>query len=192
MADGLTMRSPEGTTYRFDPGALCLEFLTTGGPGAPARHHALLVPDDLAVFAAASRLCLDPAEVRVTPAELARAVRLRDELWRLARDRVAGRPLTGPDVLNAAAAGPTPVPRAEDGRRSWAAPVTGDQVISQIARDAIELFTGPLRDRVRECAAHDCHLVFVDTSRPGARRWCSMERCGNRHKVRNHRARGAG
>ncbi|WP_411292945.1 CGNR zinc finger domain-containing protein [Streptomyces sp. CBMA123] len=27
------------------------------------------------------------------------------------------------------------------------------------------------------------------TSRPGRRRWCSMERCGNRHKVRALRAR---
>ncbi|MEE1805114.1 CGNR zinc finger domain-containing protein, partial [Streptomyces sp. BE133] len=28
-----------------------------------------------------------------------------------------------------------------------------------------------------------------DTSRPGRRRWCAMERCGNLHKVRAHRAR---
>uniref|UniRef100_UPI0028119726 CGNR zinc finger domain-containing protein n=1 Tax=Streptomyces sp. TaxID=1931 RepID=UPI0028119726 len=25
--------------------------------------------------------------------------------------------------------------------------------------------------------------------RPGRRRWCSMERCGNRHKVRAYRSR---
>ncbi|MFD0786561.1 CGNR zinc finger domain-containing protein [Micromonospora azadirachtae] len=44
---------------------------------------------------------------------------------------------------------------------------------------------------MRECGAHNCHLVFVDTSRPGQRRWCSMERCGNRHKVSSLRARRA-
>ncbi|NEE48667.1 CGNR zinc finger domain-containing protein, partial [Streptomyces sp. SID8455] len=42
---------------------------------------------------------------------------------------------------------------------------------------------------IRTCGADDCRLLFVDTSRPGKRRWCSMERCGNRHKVRAHRAR---
>ncbi|WP_281274123.1 hypothetical protein [Sphaerisporangium album] len=31
------MRSPEGAIHRFAPGALCLEFLTTGGPGPPPR-----------------------------------------------------------------------------------------------------------------------------------------------------------
>ena len=75
------------------------------------------------------------------------------------------------------------------GLRSWATPVTGAQLLATIARDAIELFTGPYADRVRECAGDNCALIFVDTSRPGSRRWCSMERCGNRHKVRAHRSR---
>ena len=41
-------------------------------------------------------------------------------------------------------------------------------------------------------AADDCAVVFVDTSRPGSRRWCSMERCESRHMVRTHRARSRG
>ncbi|MBB2948223.1 hypothetical protein FB565_008006 [Actinoplanes lutulentus] len=40
-----------------------------------------------------------------------------------------------------------------------------------------------------ECSGDTCPLVFVDSSRPGARRWCAMERCGNRHKLRALRAR---
>ncbi|OIQ98891.1 CGNR zinc finger [mine drainage metagenome] len=44
-------------------------------------------------------------------------------------------------------------------------------------------------DRVRLCHAEDCGVVFVDTSKPGRRRWCSMSGCGNRHKVRRFRAR---
>jgi predicted RNA-binding Zn ribbon-like protein len=55
----------------------------------------------------------------------------------------------------------------------------------------IELLSGPLAERIRECASDNCPLVFVDSSRPGARRWCTMERCGNRHKLRAHRARRA-
>ncbi|MBW8872916.1 MAG: CGNR zinc finger domain-containing protein, partial [Leifsonia sp.] len=45
--------------------------------------------------------------------------------------------------------------------------------------------------RIRECSAEDCRLVYLDTSRSGTRRWCSMHRCGNRAKVREHRARAA-
>ena len=41
--------------------------------------------------------------------------------------------------------------------------------------------------RIRKCAADDCVLHFVDVSRGGDRRWCSMAACGNRSKVRRHR-----
>ncbi|NUR93303.1 MAG: CGNR zinc finger domain-containing protein, partial [Nonomuraea sp.] len=73
----------------------------------------------------------------------------------------------------------------------WAGPVGASQALSTLAREMIELLTGPLRERFRECASDDCPLVFVDSSRPGARRWCAMERCGNRHKLRALRARRA-
>ncbi|GAB3952125.1 hypothetical protein GCM10027614_55290 [Micromonospora vulcania] len=68
-------------------------------------------------------------------------------------------------------------------------PADGRQALASIARDAVELFSGPYADRIRECGADNCYLVFVDTSRPGRRRWCAMERCGNRHKIRSLRAR---
>lgn len=43
--------------------------------------------------------------------------------------------------------------------------------------------------RLRHCSGDACTLVFYDSSRNGSRRWCSMEVCGNRHKVKSHRAR---
>jgi predicted RNA-binding Zn ribbon-like protein len=61
-------------------------------------------------------------------------------------------------------------------------------MLATIAHDAIRSFNLP-RDRVRECPADDCRLIFLDTSRPGSRRWCSMRRCGNRAKARTHYAR---
>ncbi|MFI5630759.1 CGNR zinc finger domain-containing protein [Streptomyces sp. NPDC051664] len=42
----------------------------------------------------------------------------------------------------------------------------------------MELFAGPFARRIRECDAHDCQLLFIDTSRAGGRRWCAMARCG--------------
>lgn len=37
--------------------------------------------------------------------------------------------------------------------------------------------------RIRKCEHDECILRFVDTSKSGKRRWCSMELCGNRHKA---------
>jgi predicted RNA-binding Zn ribbon-like protein len=190
---GLTLVSGEGKPYRFDPGALCLELTTTGGPGVFARWEVLHEPSDLVAWAGLSRLP-DGLDLTVSPGELERARTLRDAMLLLAADRAHGRPPQAPhlDVVNAAAAAPPLVARiGPDGTRSWAPGATGTQLLATVARDAIDLFTGPFADRIRECGAHNCHLLFVDTSRPGRRRWCAMEHCGNREKVRAHRARHA-
>ncbi|GAA2421818.1 CGNR zinc finger domain-containing protein [Streptomyces macrosporus] len=195
-ATGLVLHSPEGVPYRFDPGALCLELLPTGGPGRYARHEVFHEPANLVVWASRSRLRVSSL-VGVTEVELAAAKELRAALWRMAVDQAYGRTPRSEDVavVNDTAAGPPLAARLlrPDGgtgwRRDWGPEATGAQLLSTVARDAVDLFGGPYAHRIRECASDDCHLVFVDTSRPGRRRWCSMERCGNRHKVRALRAR---
>lgn len=57
-------------------------------------------------------------------------------------------------------------------------------VLGLIARDAIDLFANEGFEKIRSCAAEDCSVYFVDNSRPGKRRWCSMSRCGNKAKKR--------
>ena len=44
--------------------------------------------------------------------------------------------------------------------------------------------------RVRRCAASDCGAWFLDTSKGGRRKWCSMAACGNRAKAARHRRKG--
>ncbi|MBB3727045.1 putative RNA-binding Zn ribbon-like protein [Nonomuraea dietziae] len=61
--------------------------------------------------------------------------------------------------------------------------------LAEIACDAIELIGGPDLRQVRVCASPTCGLRFADRSNAGSRQWCSMKRCGNREKVRLHRAR---
>jgi predicted RNA-binding Zn ribbon-like protein len=56
------------------------------------------------------------------------------------------------------------------------------------ARDHLELLTAA-PDRIRGCAHDACALHFFDTSRNGARRWCSLATCGNRAKTSRHQAR---
>jgi predicted RNA-binding Zn ribbon-like protein len=135
---------------------------------------------------------LDLPAVEARPRDVAVARRLRDALWELAQQRVAGRPLhpAAVEMVNAAAAAPTPVPRMDAGGDAvTVAPVRARQALSLLARDAVDLFSGPLQGRIRTCAADDCGLLFVDASRPGRRRWCSMERCGSIAKMRSYRER---
>jgi len=44
-------------------------------------------------------------------------------------------------------------------------------------------------DRLKACSAADCGWAFYDRTRNRSGRWCSMAVCGNRAKVRAHRAR---
>ncbi len=41
-------------------------------------------------------------------------------------------------------------------------------------------------DRVRRCQHPQCVLWYLDTSRSGTRRWCSMAICGNRTKAKRY------
>ncbi|MFF5005958.1 CGNR zinc finger domain-containing protein [Streptomyces phaeochromogenes] len=191
---GLTLVSYGGKSFRFDPGALCMELVTTGGPGEFARFEVLHEPADLVRWVERSRLP-GGLEVTVTEGELAQTRALRDAVFLLAVDRAHGRPLQARhlDVVNAGAAGAPLAARVEaDGSRGWAPGATGARLLATVARDAVELFTGPYAERIRECGSQNCALLFVDTSRPGRRRWCAMEHCGNRQKARTHRARVAG
>jgi len=54
-------------------------------------------------------------------------------------------------------------------------------LFAPLAQSAANLFTCIDRTRVRKC--DKCVLHFLDTSKKGTRRWCSMQLCGNRLKV---------
>ena len=57
-----------------------------------------------------------------------------------------------------------------------------------IAYSAIELFTSAEEwKRVKECPG--CGWLFLDRSKTGNRRWCSMDECGSRAKMRRQYAR---
>ncbi len=56
-----------------------------------------------------------------------------------------------------------------------------EDLIAPLAQATGELFTNADRSRLRKCG--QCVLHFLDTSKKGTRRWCSMQLCGNRLKV---------
>lgn len=59
-----------------------------------------------------------------------------------------------------------------------------------IAHAAVELLCSTDVQRIKECpGADDCGWLFFDTSKNRSRRWCSMEGCGSRVKMRHQYAR---
>ncbi|MFD5434439.1 CGNR zinc finger domain-containing protein [Kitasatospora sp. NPDC127067] len=178
------------TDFRFDDARLCFAFAgTLADRGKDVQVERLAGPEDL------SRWGVESGCTTVAPScnevELEGARRLREAIQRIGVALAEGTVADHEDVavVNGAAAEPTSVPAlsADAGSVRW----DGDgvaAVLSMVARDLIELCGSEQRTRVRICGNPDCGTPFVDTSRAGARRWCSMKTCGALVKKRAYRA----
>lgn len=62
-------------------------------------------------------------------------------------------------------------------------------LLSLLTDMAAGFFTSCDPSAVRRCARPGCELWFLDSSRNGRRRWCSMQICGASDKMRRYRAR---
>lgn len=180
---------PPDLRRRFRTGRPCLDLVHTGGAGALARWELVHDAADLGRWLA---VVLGLEAVAATEADLTPMRMLRAALTRAAYGTAAGRPPDARDVatINAAAVGAPLVPALRvdaSGSAVTFGPASAPAALATLARDAVDLFGGPLAARIRVCAAPDCDLLLLDTSRPGRRRWCSMQRCGNLAKVRRHR-----
>src|SRR5918996_1636493 len=96
------------------------------------------------------------------PASL--AARLREE----PRDLLAvacarGKAFSAKDraLLNRWAAEPPPAPQLGPSGLTWTRSGVRS-MLAAVARDGVELFGGPLAQRIRECAGEGCALLFVD------------------------------
>ena len=63
-----------------------------------------------------------------------------------------------------------------------------EAIVAFLAIMSVEASIVLPRQRVHACPR--CGWLFVDTSRGGRRRWCSMQTCGNREKASRHKGRG--
>ncbi len=184
---GQWFASPGEARWWFDSGSVALDFANTGAlPDNQEQFHA---PEDLGIWL---RARIDRIDPQLTERELSDALGLRAAIAALAvcaLKHEAGSE-ADVDILNLFAAMPDVPPVLDGGsRQAGASRLRAQQGLSSVAREAIRIFGGDAADRIRQCSADDCGLVYLDTSRSGNRRWCSMQRCGNRAKVRAHRAR---
>ena len=66
-------------------------------------------------------------------------------------------------------------------------PEQPEDLLAPLAHSTASLFVQVDNNRARKC--DQCVLHFVDISKKGTRRWCSMQLCGNRLKVAAYAAR---
>ncbi|HEX4362409.1 MAG TPA: ABATE domain-containing protein [Pseudonocardia sp.] len=179
-------------------GRPCLDLVGTLG-----RRHAEpveRVPDAATLaewLVAAGVLATRPA---ATDGQLGDIRDLREAVHRLTRATMTGQPWAGADVtlVNEVAARPDLAPQlpTDLDAAATAEPATHrapghpvDAALATLARDAVALLTGARTARIKECEYPDCSLLFFDDSQSGARRWCSMDRCGNLAKIAGYRKR---
>lgn len=188
----LKLHHPDGQVFTFEPGSLALAFAVTGPgtyDGPLALFQTLRRPSDLVRWAAD---VVGAADLQATDTDLELAVRLQAAIWSGADALIDRGPIPESDreILNELAARRCLVPRLLPGAtRTWVGVEGVASLLSSVAQDAIYVLGGPPATRLKRCEGSRCSLVFVDTSRSGRRRWCSMDRCGNRAKVAAHRRR---
>jgi predicted RNA-binding Zn ribbon-like protein len=172
-------------------GRLCLDFAQTGDMGYGARFERLTSPAELARWMSLSPFGFP--QVRIGSAELNRAKTLRGAIWRIAEAVIARKSPKSADigVVNRTACAGGLVRKLNPGGKSfrWYHP-TIRAALAMIAQDAVALFGDRAqRKRLRRCNNPGCIVIFYDDSRPGRRRWCAPNRCGDRIRAKSYRER---
>jgi predicted RNA-binding Zn ribbon-like protein len=180
----------QGGDVRFElvAGRPVLDFVATVAERRTTRVEHLRSGADLADWVAQAGLV--DRRLRVDDDDLARAVALREALFRLVSAVLDGTAVSPQDraLVNATAASPGPTLHlTADG----AVRRTGDldAVLALLAWDLLDLLGSPDRAALRWCADPACTRVVLDRSRGHRRRWCGMRGCGDRAKAAAYRQR---
>jgi predicted RNA-binding Zn ribbon-like protein len=189
-------------------GRTCLDFVNTIEPRAGKHPRDFLLRyDDLVTWAEFAGIVslAGGGHLRALSAQhpqqagkvFAKNIALRELLYRLFGAVAAGEQLKAADLRALQSTYIDALRRAElhlDGAGFvWHWPEDADSLERigwLLTQSATELLTSPLIDRVKMCSRPDgCGWLFLDTSKNGSRRWCSMEVCGSRAKMRRLYAR---
>lgn len=176
-------------------GHRCLDFINTlVAADEPVMRDSLPTPEAYRLWAERAGIAVDPAaDPKREAAALARAKALRQAIREIAAAIAAGE--RAPEAATARLT--DEAARSFRSRRLAPAP-SGlawsrgrqdlDSVTDLLAAEAVALFAESGAQRLKRCIGAHCGWFFLDSSRNGSRRWCSMQDCGNRAKARRHRA----
>jgi len=173
--------------FTFFAGHPALDLCATlTGRLKPQPQDLLVQPQDLAQWLVAAGVAAAAPAVGRDDVERARVLRECVYALALARTQDERLPAAPRRALNGIAAGKSAVPKL-GADASLQVAGSARQFLVSLAREALRLLASPAR--IRQCEAVSCARLFIDTSRSGERRWCSMSACGNKAKVAQFRRR---
>lgn len=186
---------------------LCLEFVNTRyWRGSDPSTETLNEPADLLKWCESNRAHLPEAVAAVAehwrahPEEATQALRqsvavreaIHGAFVQVADGRSPDATVLAPlNTVLAQAPARTALQPTGDGL-AWTLPAMQASVpalLASVLWSAGDLMMSGKLDRVRRCANDKCQWLFLDDSRGGTRRWCTMSSCGNRAKAHRHYAR---
>lgn len=171
----------------FVCGNPALDFAATLRARRSARSEMFVTPERLNAWYVESGIvdAVSPGQ----EADVEQAKTVREAIYQLVTARRLGQGYDGTalTLLNDAARRPPAVPQlTPSGRWTRATP---DEALSMVARQAVELLSGPDVPLLKECGNPECTRVYLDRSRGMRRQWCGMDSCGNKIKAAAYRAR---
>jgi predicted RNA-binding Zn ribbon-like protein len=169
---------------------LCLGFANTRywrGTATPTEE--LNGPDDLLRWLAQTARVPTSLLKRCDTALFTAALGLRETIHRCFAASAAGGVPAERDLaaLNAALAQAPLRQRVQPNGWDIGTPeASAAALLAPVLWSAADLLVGRQGPRVRQCANPACGWLFLDASKSGNRRWCSMSACGNRAKAHRH------
>jgi predicted RNA-binding Zn ribbon-like protein len=75
-------------------------------------------------------------------------------------------------------------PTLDGGGLAWRWHPSPHGALDELVSDAVDLLAGAPGERLKACP--NCGHLFLDTTKNGGRRWCSMDDCGKQEKMRRY------
>ncbi len=180
----------------FVAGNPALDFVNTAeGRGHPLAGDALTTPDDLRAWGLRYGILAAGATNQNPDLELSRAVQARELLYEIWSDRTRGTPSSSANLAQLAelasdAYHAARLTDSDDGRLHWRWDDDDLTTVRHVAvTSAVDLLTQTGTGRLKQCPGDHCGWFFLDTTKRGNRRWCSMSDCGQAAKTANRRKR---
>lgn len=180
----------------FIAGHVALDFVNTAEErGHPDAGDALRTVDDLCLWGQRRGLITLSADSGPWPLELPAAVEARELLYRVFLGRARGLRAPAADLsrlgeLAATAYQAAHLSQEPDGRLAWNWSPSQLATVRHVAvASAVQLLSQSPAARLKQCPGDHCGWFFLDATKRGNRRWCSMGECGQEAKTARRRER---
>jgi predicted RNA-binding Zn ribbon-like protein len=179
----------------FIAGHVALDFVNTAEErGHPDAGDALRAPADLVLWGRRYDLLSRSIRSSDDQAELRRTLSTRELLYALFCDRAHDRAASDADLPRLASLAVDAYRAATlepdiDGQLTWRWNRSQLATIRHVAvTAAVDLLSSQPPAALKQCPGDHCGWFFLDSTKRGNRRWCSMSECGQEAKNARRRA----